>query len=455
MTKSSANHPFTTSRVSRRGFLQGSAATLAVSGLLGERLAQAKEEPVSIAQNEPVGETVNIGFLAALTGPDSGWGLPGITGNQIFIDRVNAEGGLLVGGKRYPLKMYAFDDEAVASKALQGAKQLVLENEVIFISAIGGNPADATHPFLTQHRVIYSSLIATDIMPTRPYLIAGGDVTPRIDMLRPLYVKYVAPDLKRWAVTSQDDTIGITCQAWEVGSAMADGWDVVYDKSFSMDTTDFAPVVTAILATKPDAVSLNLTWPNFVTLIIEQLYHQGFEGIISSNYIDTESVLQKVPAEYMEATKCANSFPTFDDPWWGEPSWQHTFYRDWMARYGPGGPEDVHRRITGIDWDHVINLKVWAEGAQLAGSFDNDAILEALRAQDQFDTILGPAKMRGKDMWGIDNMISPPVPIAEVKASAKEKRIQAQWRYEDWFEQRKDAIIKVVEDKGQMWHQRA
>lgn len=436
--------------VSRRDFLRGS-AVVGAGGLVSPLISTARAaEP-----EEPIGETVNIGFLAALTGPDSGWGLPGITGNQIFIDRVNAEGGLLVDGVRYPLKQYAFDDEAIASKALQGARQLVLQNNVKFISAIGGNPADATHPFLTQHKVIYSSLISTDIMPDRPYLIAGGDVTPRIDMLRPLYVKYIRPDLKRWAVTSQDDTIGMTCQAWEVGSAIADGWDVVYDQHFAIETTDFAPIVTGMLATKPDAISLNLTWPNFVTLIIEQLSHQGFKGIISANYIDTESVLQKVPAKYMEETKCANSFPTFDDPWWGEPSWQHTFYNDWMARYGPGGPEDTHRKITGIDWDHVINLIVWAEGVQGAGTFDPDAVLEWLRAQDQFDTILGPAKMRGKDMWGIDNMISPPVPIAEVKAAAKEKRIQAQWRYEDWFESRKDTIIEVVEEKGQMWHQRA
>ncbi len=444
MTETQSDSRAARNSISRRDFLEAGAGTVAVSTLLGGGLVKSAQAAT--------GETINIGFLAALTGPDSGWGLPGITGNQMFIDKVNAEGGLLVGGKRYPLKMYAFDDEAVASKALQGAKQLVLENEVKFISAIGGNPADATHPFLTKHKVIYSSLISTDIMPTRPYLIAGGDVTPRIDMLRPLYVKYVAPGSKRWAVTSQDDTIGITCQAWEVGSAIADGWDIVYDKNFSMDTTDFAPVVTSILATKPDAVSLNLTWPNFVTLIIEQLYHQGFDGIISANYIDTESVLQKVPAEYMEATKCVNSFPLFDDPWWGEPSWQHQFYEDWMARYGPGGPEDTHRRITGIDWDHVINLMVWAEGAQLAGSFDNDAILEALRSRESFSTILGPAKMRGADMWGIDNMISPPIPIAEVRGGVK--RIQAQWCYEDWFDARKDTIIRVVEEKGQMWNQR-
>ena len=399
-------------------------------------------------------DTINIGFLAALSGPDAGWGLPGLTGNQIFIDRVNAQGGLLVGGKKYKLKMHAFDDEATGSKALQGARQLVLEHDVKFISAIGGTPADATHPFLTKKKVFYATLISTDIMPDRPYLIGGGDVTPRIDMLRPWYHKFNNPKLKRWAVTSQDETIGRTCQAWEVGSAIAEGWEVVYDKHFALETTDFAPVVTAILATKPDVVSLNLTWPDFVTLIIEQLYLQGFKGIISSNYIDTESVMQKVPIEYMEATKCANSFPLFDDPWWGEPSWQHEFIKEWNAKFGPGAPQDVKRKITGIDWDHVIMLMVWAHGAELAGSFDPDAILKALRAAPMIPTILGPAVMYGKEMWGIDNMVSPPVPIAEVKADCKCKRIQAHIKFEEWFESRKDTIIKVVKDKGQYYDQR-
>ncbi len=395
-------------------------------------------------------ETINIGFLAALSGPDAGWGLPGLTGNQMFIDEVNAKGGLLVGGKKYPLKMYAFDDEAIGSKALQGAKELVLRRKVKFISAIGGNPADATHPFLSKKKVFYATLISTDIKPDRPYLIGGGDVTPRIDMLRPWYHRFKNPNLKRWAVTSQDDSIGLTCQAWEVGSAIAEGWDVVYDKHFSLETTDFAPVVTAILATKPDVVSLNLSYPTFVALIIEQLYLQGFKGVISMNYLDAEAVLQKVPKAYLEGT--TDSFPLFDDPWWGEPSHQHDFYQNWLKRYGPGGPENVHRNITGIDWDHVITLRVWARGAQLAGTFDPDAILKALRAAKSIPTILGPAVMYGKDMWGIDNMISPPIPINEVRDGTK--RIQAQVRFEPWFQSRKDTIIKVVRDQGQMWDQR-
>ena len=442
--------------MTRRNFVRVStvlAGTILVGGSVG-RSGPAPAQPQTREPKEPVkeaiGDTVAIGFLAALSGPDGGWGQPGLTGNRIFIDRVNAEGGLLVGGVRYPLKLYVFDDEAIASKALQGARELVLEHDVKFISAIGGAPADAVHPFLTEKKVVYASLISTDIKPDRPYLIAGGDVTPRIDMLRPWYHNFNNPNLQRWAVLSQDDPIGLQCQAWEVGAAKAEGWEVVHDKHYPIDTTDFAPIVSAVLATKPDVVSLNLSWPTFVTLIIEQLSLQGFKGIISANYIDTESALQKVPVEYLEGA--TDSFPLFDDPWWGEPSWQHEFIREWRARYGPGAPKDVHRQITGIDWDHVITLMVWAEGAQLAGTFDPDAILATLRAQKSFQTILGPAKMYGKEMWGLDNMISPPIPITEVRNGVK--RIQAVVRFEPWFESRKDQIIKVVQEKGQMWYQR-
>jgi len=423
----------------------------------------------------PIGETINIGFLCALSGPDSGWGLPGITGNSIFIDAVNKCGGLLVGGTRYPMKMYEFDDEAIASKALQGARQLVLENNVKFISAIGGNPADAVHPFLTEHGVVYASLISTDIMPDRPYCIAGGDVTPRIDMLRPLVVKQFLPRPEelgrplRWAVTSQDDTLGRTCQAWEVGCAVAEGWEIVYDKHFALETTDFAPVATAMMATNPDAMSLNLCYPTFQTLLWEQFYLQGWEGPISLNYIDWEANLQKIPAEY--ASKCLgiDSFPVMEDEWWGEPSWNHSFTRLWNARYGPGGPEDVHRHMTGIDFDHVVALIPWCEWAQYwgmehpgAGRFPtNDEILETARALPYFPTILGPGYMYGKDMWGIDNMISLPVPINKFDINAVsaagaygEKRIFMSMRFEKWFENIKHIVIPVVEEHGMMWYQR-
>ena len=414
----------------------------------------------------PKGETINIGFLCALSGPDAGWGLPGLTGNNIWIDAVNKTGGLLVGGKRYPLKMYTFDDEATASKALQGARQLVLEHNVKFISAIGGDAANATAPFLTKHKVVYASLVPTDCHPDRPYVVAGGDITPQCNMFNALMAKMVLPSEKElgrpltYALATQDCIMSRQVGAWEIGAAKAMGFDIVYEKFFSVDTTDFAPIITAVMATKPDVISLCEAWPEYQTMMWEQLYLQGYKGVVVQNYADWETNLTKIPAEYAAARFGIDSFPLMDDPWWGETSWQNSFTRVWNKRYGPGAPKDVKRRMTGIDWDHMIWLIPWCIGAQIAGQEtpgkwpSNDAILAALRKLPSFPTILGPGHMSGKEMFGIDNMIEEPVPMCMFNLEAKDKRIVAHLNFEPWYANIKNVVLKAVKERGQYWSQR-
>jgi len=419
-----------------------------------------------IGKKYPKGETINVGFLAALSGPDAGWGLPGVTGNTIWIDAVNKTGGLLVGGKRYPLKMYEFDDEANASKALQGARQLVLEHDVKFISAIGGDPANATAPFLTKHKVVYASLVPTDMHPNRPYFVAGGDITPQCNMFNALIAKMVLPTEKElgrpltYALTTQDDIMSRQVGAWEIGAAISMGFEIVYEKFFSVDTTDFAPIITAVMATKPDVISLCEAWPEYQTMMWEQLYLQGYKGVVVQNYADWETNLTKIPAEYPAARFAIDSFPLMDDPWWGETSWQASFTRIWNASYGPGAPKDVKRKMTGIDWDHVVWLIPWCIGAQIAGEEtpgkwpSNDAILAALRKLPSFPTILGPGHMSGKEMFGIENMIEQPVPMNMFDLKAKDKRIIAHLNFEPWFGSIKKVVIKAVKERGQHWSQR-
>jgi len=419
-----------------------------------------------IGKKYPQGETINVGFLCALSGPDAGWGLPGLTGNNIWIDAVNKTGGLLVGGKRYPLKLHAFDDEATASKALQGARQLVLEHNVKFISAIGGDAANATAPFLTQHKVVYASLVPTDCHPDRPYVVAGGDITPQCNMFNALIAKMVLPseaELGRpltYALTTQDCIMSRQVGAWEIGAAQAMGFKIVYEEFFGVDTTDFAPIITAIMASKPDVISLCEAWPEYQTMMWEQLYLQGYKGVVVQNYADWETNLTKIPAEYAAARFGIDSFPLMDDPWWGETSWQKSFTNVWNARYGRGAAEDVKRRMTGIDWDHMIWLIPWCIGAQVAGKDtpgkwpSNDAILEALRKLPSFPTILGPGHMSGKEMFGIDNMIEEPVPMCMFDLGAKDKRIIAHLNFEPWYASIKNVVLKAVKERGQYYTQR-
>ncbi len=405
---------------------------------------------ITPAQAAETCDTVNVGYMAALSGPDSGWGLPGLTGVSMFLDEVNERGGLSVGDCLHPLELFTYDDEGSGGKALQGAKELVLRNKVKIILSLGGNPADAVHPFLTQQGVIYTSLSAPDSKPDRPYLMVGGDVTPRMDMLRPVYLQMNHPELTRWAVASQDDVMGLTTQPWEVGAAKATGWDVVYDKHFAVDTTDFAPIVTDILSSNPEVVSLDITWPDFAVLIVEQLYQQGFKGKISGNFLPMEQLLAKVPAEYLEGA--VEGFPNFNDPWFGELSAQRQFYDKWISRFGPGAPEDVKRDHNALDWDYNLMLEAWAWAAEEGGSLNPDVIFETLRNAESIPTLLGPAVMGGEDMYGIKNMLSYPVSIVEVRNG--EKRIQARVQWANWWPSHAEQIIEHVKSTGQYWDQR-
>ena len=70
-----------------------------------------------------------IGLAGALTGPSASTTAPPVEGLRIYIDRVNAAGG--VNGK--PVKLRILDDQADPQKAAANARQLVAEENAILL----------------------------------------------------------------------------------------------------------------------------------------------------------------------------------------------------------------------------------------------------------------------------------------------------------------------------------
>ena len=130
-------------------------------------------------------ETAKIGFCAPMSGPAAAWGLPGLDGVTIIVDRVNARGGLKVGDKSYKLEIEAYDDEGDGAKALLGVKKLVLEDKVKVMLMLGGGTTAPTQPFLTKKKVLCLVLIGSDLAPDRPYLMDLTDNFPVYHLLHP------------------------------------------------------------------------------------------------------------------------------------------------------------------------------------------------------------------------------------------------------------------------------
>ena len=97
-------------------------------------------------------KTVNIGFLAPLSGQVESWGLPGLHGCRIWENWLNNAGGLLIGGRRYPVRIQAYDCGEGPDAARAGAAELVREHDVKLMMMLGGDSFAAVADFLTERR---------------------------------------------------------------------------------------------------------------------------------------------------------------------------------------------------------------------------------------------------------------------------------------------------------------
>ncbi|MGE0651782.1 MAG: ABC transporter substrate-binding protein, partial [Alphaproteobacteria bacterium] len=291
------------SKIDRRNFLKTGTAAAASAAALA-----------AIPRSAPAaGPTIKVGFLAPLTGDVAAWGLPGRDGCLIWADWINAAGGVNVGGEQRNVEILSYDDEYSADTALVGAKKLVLEEKVDFVMMLGGDPWAGVQRFMTQSKMLTSTLLPSDLSPETTYLIAPCEVHPIYNVTGVEWLRRNSPNAKTVAMCAQEDALGLPSIATYRAAFEAADFTLVYDKFFPDTTTDFAPIVTAMLAEKPDVLCLDTAYEPFVHALTEQAYLQGFKGqIISCTADNYPAMIEKTSKEFMEGF--VFQFPDFDDP---------------------------------------------------------------------------------------------------------------------------------------------
>jgi branched-chain amino acid transport system substrate-binding protein len=421
--------------IDRRRFLGGTAAGLALAGTARMRPAFAAEK------------VVRIGFLAPLTGEVAAWGLPGLYGCEIWAEKVNAAGGVNIGGEPHRIEFVSYDDEYLPDKALQGAQKLVLEDDVKFIMMLGGDPWPGVQPFANRAKMLVSTLLPSDLSPDTPYLIAPAEVHPIYNVTGVEWLAENRPELKTVAICAQEDALGLPSVATYRAAFEAAGIEIVYDRLFDISTTDFAPVMTSMLATNPDILCLDTAYPDFVNLLTEQAFLQGFKGqIISCTCDNYKQIMDKTSPEFMEGF--VFQFPDFDDPAMNQKQINfpdpNGFFETYNKRY-PG-------TWSAVSWEYAAIMELWKSAAETAGTTEPEAVLEAMKADGTGPHVFGSARWWGEELFGIDNALVgnwPVVQIRDGKATIVEFRsIPA------WWEKHKDLMIKHMSDLGQLWSQR-
>lgn len=394
-----------------------------------------------------VADPIRIGFLAPLSGPVRSWGLPGAMGCRIWVDWINQAGGIFIAGRRHPVELIEVDCGSGTAKAIDGARWLVQEQGVRFLLMLGGDTFAPVARFLTDHKILTTTLLPSDLSPDTPYLIAPSEIHPLYNVTAVDWLAAARPDLRRVAVCSQTDGLGLTSLATYRAAFGAAGIGVVKELRYRPDDRSAEAMVAAALAENPDILCWCTSYEQMVHALTEAAHQAGFRGQILSCTADNyPRMIARTSQDFMEGFLF--QFPDFDDPLLRE----RAFFFNRPAAFW----QEYNRRFpdawSAVSWEYVAALDLWHSAVEKAGSTAPVSVLAAMKRPGRVETVFGDADWGGRDVFGIDNALIGNWPVVRIEAG--KARIVAFGSIPDWLARHGDLLRAQMLALGQMWHQR-
>jgi branched-chain amino acid transport system substrate-binding protein len=226
----------------RRQWLAGAGALLATAAI-------GVSSPV-LAQGQPI----KVGIGIAQTGPLGGGGKAALLGLQMWVDDVNAKGGLL--GRK--VQLIAYDDQSnPATTPGIYSKLLDVDKVDLLVAPYGTNPTAPIMPMVKQRGLLLMGNFSFDVnanikhdmwfnnAPWGSGAVAwGGTFLEAGKALGGKTIAFLAAD----AEFAQNLATG----ARAISKAM--GMQTVYDQNYPPNTVDFSSMVRAVRNAKPDIV---------------------------------------------------------------------------------------------------------------------------------------------------------------------------------------------------------
>jgi branched-chain amino acid transport system substrate-binding protein len=392
-------------------------------------------------------EDIRIGMLVPLTGPAYTWGLPGLNGCRIWEDWLNSAGGALIQGRRYPVRIIAEDSGHPPEQVIDAARKLVLSDKVSLLMMLGGDSVAPLRGFLTEHKVLASTLLPTDLSPDARYLIAPSEIHPVYNVTGVSWLARTRPELRRIALCSQRDAFGLPSLATYRAAIKASGLTLCAEVQYQPDQTDVAAIVDPMLATKPDVLCWCTSYTPMVHALSEYAHAAGFKGTLLSCTMDQyDSLIARTSPEFMEGT--VFQFPDFDDPaltekafFFNQPS---LFYSEYQRRF-PG-------TWSAVSWEYAAILDIWHAAVEKVGVLGTPSVMAAMKQMGKVSHAFGPAHWWGESLFGIDNALVGDWPVVSIKDS--KARIVSFESVPDWLAMHETVLFTEMAALGQLWHQR-
>ena len=197
----------------------------------------------ALAFAQPASAQIKIGSVLSVTGPASFLGDPEKKTLEMYVDQINAKGG--VNGEK--LQLIIYDDAGNANSAKTFATRLIEEDKVV--AMIGGTSTGATLamiPVFEDAQVPFISLAGAIqiVEPVRKWVFK----TPHTDKMacQKIFADLKARNLTTVGMISGTDAFGKSMRDQCVAVAPQDGIKIAHEETYGPRDSDMTPQLTNI-----------------------------------------------------------------------------------------------------------------------------------------------------------------------------------------------------------------
>ncbi|HXH83198.1 MAG TPA: ABC transporter substrate-binding protein, partial [Candidatus Tectomicrobia bacterium] len=340
----------------------------------------------------PAQKPIKVGFPMIMSGPGALFGEPASKGAQMFVDEVNARGGIL--GRK--VELLVRDTKGNADEAVRVSRELILKENVDFlVGTLTSAEGPAVSVVAKENKIVFIAPIPkTDQLTAKdklhPYVFrVAATTTMEGRSAAEIVAKW---PVKRIATISPDYAYGqdVTRAFVEHLKKIAPAIQVVDQQWPKLGEADYTPFINAQMAKKPDAVFSSLWGGHFVTFA-KQARPLGYFDAVKYNFIGVGE------AGSPESTKAmGDDYPvgiwgnSYDAFYWTEGPPAHREYTARLSKY----LKDEYPSSWAIQG--YIGMQFLTEAIKKASSTESDKVAKALLGLS-VDTPHGKMTLRESD----------------------------------------------------------
>jgi branched-chain amino acid transport system substrate-binding protein len=358
--------------------------------MLARLLLAAAMFPLAVLAQDPI----RIGSFLSVTGPAAFLGDPEQKTLELYVEKLNAAGG--VNGRR--LQLFAYDSAGDAEKARAYVKRLIEQDKVDVL--VGGSTTGETMaavPLAESAGVPFISLAGAVVIiePVKKWVFK----TPHTDRMacEKIFIDMKARGATRAALISGAGGFDKSMRAECLKVAGKHGVQIVADESYGAGDTDMTAQLSKIKATPGVQAVLNAGFGQGPAIVTKNYRQIGLtaplyqsHGVASKQYVKLSGEAAEGVRLPAAALLVAETLPASDPQ------------KRVVAAYKQEYEKRFNQEVSTFGGHAYDGLMLYVEAVKRAGTTDKSKVRDALENTRGYMGTAGVVNMSAQDHMGLD-----------------------------------------------------